>query len=57
MTTYWTCIGEVRGECGVKHRTEQAAQKCCDRDNRDCKRGHGPRSYSDRYPEKNESDE
>lgn len=46
----WTCIGPVRGTCGVKHRTEAAAVRCCDADQRDCRALPGGRSYSDRRP-------
>lgn len=46
MATTYQNIGSVRGWCGHKHRSEQAAIKCQDRDDRDCKRQHG---YSDRY--------
>ncbi len=49
---YWTCEGFVRGECGTKHRSEETARACCDRDHRNVKRGHGPNAYSDRAPVK-----
>ena len=47
---YWTCRGDVRGECPTYHRTEAAAQACCDRDHAGCKRQCGPDAYSDRAP-------
>lgn len=47
---YWICKGSVRGTCGVKHKTEKASQKHCEKDDRDCKRGNGENSYSDRQP-------
>jgi hypothetical protein len=37
----------VRGECGIAHRTQSAAEQCCDRDHRVCKHTGG---YSDRVP-------
>lgn len=50
MGDYWTCEGSVRGECGVKHRTESAAADHCRKHMRDVKAGHGPNAYSDRRP-------
>lgn len=47
--TYWTCIGSVRGACGVKHRSEDAARACCARDHAGC-RSQGATAYSDREP-------
>lgn len=47
---YWTCEGSVRGDCGTRHRTEQAAIEHCLRDHRAVQRGHGESSYSDRRP-------
>jgi len=47
---YYTCRGSVRGACGVRHRTRETAQACCDRDGRGCRAGHGRAAYSDRYP-------
>ena len=46
----WTCSGPVRGECGVNHRTHDAAERHCAKDRRDVKRGHGGAAYSDRRP-------
>ena len=46
----WTCIGSVRGSCGIAHRTREASQAHCRQDNRDCKVGCGQNAYSDRYP-------
>jgi len=45
---YYTCSGNVRGDCGVKHRTIEAAARCCRRDSVGCHRQGG---YSDRFPE------
>lgn len=50
MSTYWTCEGSVRGECGTRHRTVDAATAHCREDDRDVKRGHGETAYSDRRP-------
>lgn len=47
MATY-TTEGPVRGTCGHRHRTPQAARRCAERDHRDVQRGHGPHAYSDR---------
>jgi hypothetical protein len=47
----WTCKGDVRGGCGIIHRTREAAGKCCDADHRAVKRGHpSSNAYSDRHP-------
>ena len=45
---YWVTEGPVRGGCGHKHRSEDAAAACIQRDNRNVKKGGGPRAYSDR---------
>ena len=45
MTTY-TATGDVRGNCGHKHRTPAAAARCADRDGRG---GVAQGGYSDRY--------
>lgn len=50
---YWTAIGDVRGECGHKHRSYEAAAQCVERDRRAIRRAYpytSPygRSYSDR---------
>ena len=42
----WTCNGSVRGDCGIMHRTREAASKCCERDMKGCNKQGG---YSDRY--------
>lgn len=47
---YWTCEGSVRGDCGVQHRTEDAAQEHCEQDERNDERVNGDSSYSDRRP-------
>ncbi len=41
----YTTYGSVRGDCGHQHRTVEAAQRCADRDMRDCRKVGG---YSDR---------
>lgn len=41
----WTTYGPVRGDCGHRHRTQQAAQDCANLDQRVCKLVGG---YSDR---------
>ncbi len=43
----WTCSGSVRGGCGITHRSYGAAERCCERDGRQCRDGGG---YSDRSP-------
>ena len=50
MKTYWVAEGEVRGRCPHRHRTEETAQKCADRDQKDCRALPGGDSYSDRTP-------
>ena len=47
---WWTCLGNVRGQCGVRHRTQDTASAHCDQDDRDVRRGHGRLAYSDRRP-------
>lgn len=46
---HWTCKGDVRGDCGHKHRSYATAAACCIRDGRGVTRGHGSSAYSDRY--------
>ena len=54
MTTYlirsphvrFICRGDVRGECGIRHRCRIAARRCIARDQRACARQGG---YSDRW--------
>lgn len=43
--TIYTTYGSVRGCCGHRHRTPEAAQACIDRDQRGCASQGG---YSDR---------
>ena len=43
--TYFTSIGSVRGSCGHKHKSEDAAEACIAADQRACARQGG---YSDR---------
>jgi len=50
MKTYWTCVGAVRGKCGVKHRSLDAAMACCMKDHRSVQRYFGKTAYSDRRP-------
>ena len=45
MKEYYTTKGSVRGECGHKHKTPEAAIACCDKDRRGCAEQNG---YSDR---------
>ncbi len=47
---FWVAEGAVRGSCGHKHRTAEAAAKCAAADDRAVKRGHGGNAYSDRRP-------
>lgn len=46
----WTCRGAVRGECGIMHRSFEAACECYERDRHMCKRIGGNNAYSDRRP-------
>ena len=39
------CIGDVRGDCGIDHRTPEAAARCIEADHRGCAAQGG---YSDR---------
>jgi len=43
-----TMPDNVTGECGHRHRTPEAAQRCIDKLDRAIKRGHGPNAYCDR---------
>ena len=43
--TYYTTVGQIRGKCGHKHRSPEAAMRCCRRDTLGCKSQGG---YSDR---------
>ena len=45
MSDTYTTMGSVRGCCGHKHRTIEAAKRCIDRDHAGCVRQGG---YSDR---------
>lgn len=42
----YKCIGDVRGWCGVNHRSLKQAIKCIENDQRGCKKTGG---YSDRW--------
>jgi hypothetical protein len=44
---YFVARGPVRGDCGHKHRTHEAAEACADKDARAC-RSLGGGAYSDR---------
>ena len=50
----WTCEGSVRGCCGVKHKSHEAAEQHCAADNASATRGTSSgsltRPYSDRMP-------
>lgn len=48
--TAWMCVGDVRGECGVRHLSYEASAQHCRKDDRNCKRGFGRDAYSDRAP-------
>jgi hypothetical protein len=48
MITY-TCVGSVRGSCGIHHESLSAAARCCARDQRACS-SLGSGAYSDRHP-------
>jgi len=50
---HYTCFGEVRGECGTKHRSVATAARCCRKDMYGCNRQGG---YSDRFPERRDDD-
>lgn len=50
-TARWTCVGSVRGGCGIAHQSRAAAEGCCSADNAACRSLPGGKSYSDRYPE------
>lgn len=45
MTTHYTTFGPVRGDCGHKHKTEDAAHACASEDMDGCASQGG---YSDR---------
>ena len=47
--TYYTCVGVVSGTCDIKHRSAEAAGRCCRRHHREVVQGHpGGGAYSDR---------
>jgi hypothetical protein len=50
----WTCDGDVRGGCGVMHRTRDAAEQHCAQDQAGVRRAYSSefptRAYSDRHP-------
>ena len=45
MSVKYTTIGDVRGCCGHKHRSIEAAKACIEKDHRGCNKQGG---YSDR---------
>jgi len=45
MKKYYTCWGDVRGCCGIAHRSIEAAQRCIEEDQKGCE---GQGGYSDR---------
>lgn len=50
LPSVWVCYGPVRGWCGVRHRSEEAAKKHCEEDDQRVKERRGDRAYSDRRP-------
>jgi hypothetical protein len=50
MKSYWVAEGSVRGRCPHKHRTEETAQACAERDQKACRALPGGKCYSDRRP-------
>lgn len=46
--TAFTTTGPVRGDCGHRHRSIEAALDCIGRDGRGCRASSGPAAYSDR---------
>jgi hypothetical protein len=46
--SYYVAAGDVRGDCGHKHRTASTAYRCAAEDMRAVKSGHGQSAYSDR---------
>jgi hypothetical protein len=46
MQTYYTNRGPVRGDCGHKHRTPEAAGECKRRDGRACRAQGGYTDYA-----------
>lgn len=50
MRAYWVAEGDIRGRCPHKHQTEESAQRCANKDQRDCRSLPGGDSYSDRTP-------
>lgn len=51
----WKCYGSIRGDCGVVHRSEQAAQAHCAEDGMHCV-ALGGGAYSDRVPVMSQGD-
>lgn len=49
----YTCIGSVRGSCGINHRSFETAKQCCQRDHDSVRRVYPSafptRAYSDRH--------
>ncbi len=46
----WTCRGDVRGSCRVRHRSYAASMACIERDMLAVKKKYGRSAYSDRWP-------
>ena len=53
MTTVYTTIGSVRGCCGHRHKSREAAERCLAEDQRGCERQGG---YSDRVVVESDAD-
>jgi len=61
MTTpYYRAWGPVRGDCGHRHQTAEAAQRCVDRDHASIRRAYPStyptRTYSDRDVQRMDAD-
>ncbi len=54
MNITYTTDGSVRGTCGHKHRTVEAAYKCLEEDQQGCESQGG---YSDRHVEQTDGDD
>ena len=50
MKIHYTCVGLVRNDCHIKHRSLEASARCCNKDHADIQKSHGRSSYSDRSP-------
>ncbi len=58
---HWTCTGDVRGNCGHRHRTLEAAERCCMADHAGVRHAYPSTfptlAYSDRHPVEDPGDE